>query len=389
MDIKRRSLLTGLSAVAVGGIAVPTWARRMAKDARVHQDTFRAEATPYLSKAIADLTWGFDANPRLPTILSAWKGTPKDSAGRYLNNEFPHDDDVFRLLEWQLYGESTRAAKAADTFRVRVDRDDAILKRDEDCIVWLGHASFYICIGGIRILTDPVFGNIFGRDRLCSLPFSPADIKNLDFILLSHVHQDHADMPSMSYLRHRNAQTTYLCGLGAGELIQEWTGSERIQEAGWFQQYDTTALYKSSNIEIYYLPARHWSRRGLFDANRQLWGSFIIRANGKTVFWGGDSGYGSHFKIVRQLFGDVDVCIAGVGAFKPEWFMAQNHTSPMNAVRAADDMGARTFIPMHYGTFELGDESVGEPVRILESIRDSGRAKTAIRIPRVGERVLV
>jgi L-ascorbate metabolism protein UlaG (beta-lactamase superfamily) len=58
-------------------------------------------------------------------------------------------------------------------------------------------------------------------------------------------------------------------------------------------------------------------------------------------------------------------------------------------VRAADDMGARTFIPMHYGTFELGDESVGEPVRILESIRDSGRAKTAIRIPRVGERVLV
>ncbi|MFM8437943.1 MAG: MBL fold metallo-hydrolase [Candidatus Kapaibacterium sp.] len=389
MDITRRNILTGLGAAAVGSIAAPAWARGLGKEMRVHQDVFRAEATPYLSKAIADRTWGFDSNPRLPTILSTWKGTPKDSAGRYLNNEFPHDDDVFRLLEWQLYGESTRAAKAADTYRVRVDRDDTVLKRDEDCIVWLGHATFYIRIGGIRILTDPVFGNIFVRNRLCSLPFSPADIKDLDVVLLSHVHQDHADPPSMSYLRHRNAQTQYLCGLGAGELIGDWTGSRRIQEAGWFQQYDMTGVTKDRNVEIFYLPARHWSRRGLFDANQQLWGSFVIRANGKTIFWGGDSGYGSHFKIVRELFGDVDVCIAGVGAFKPEWFMAQNHTSPASAVRAADDMGARMFIPMHYGTFELGDESVGEPVRILESIRDSGCAKTSIRIPRVGERVML
>jgi L-ascorbate metabolism protein UlaG (beta-lactamase superfamily) len=78
-----------------------------------------------------------------------------------------------------------------------------------------------------------------------------------------------------------------------------------------------------------------------------------------------------------------------VGAFKPEWFMEQNHTSPLKAIRAATDMGARTFIPMHYGTFELGDESLGEPVRMLEKIRDSGTANTRILIPRVGERVMV
>lgn len=386
MNVSRRKVLGGLGAAAIGS-SLPLWAARTAQ--REHQEPVHITPTHYLSEAIAKLTYDFDSNPHLPTFVSEWQGTPRERDGRYLNNEFPHNDDVFRLLEWQLYGESTRAAKAADPFKLRVDRDSTILKRDEDCIVWLGHATFYMCLGGVRILTDPVFGNIFGRDRLCSLPFSPADIKNLDYILLSHVHPDHADPPSLSYLRHRNAQSTYLCGLGAGEIIRDCTGSQNIQEAGWFQQYDTKTLVRANDIEVYYMPARHWSRRGLFDANKTLWGSYVIRANGKTIFWGGDSGYGSHFKIVRELFGDIDVCILGVGAFKPEWFMEQNHTSPLKAIRAATDMGARTFIPMHYGTFELGDESLGEPVRILENIRNSGTANTRILIPRVGERVMV
>jgi L-ascorbate metabolism protein UlaG (beta-lactamase superfamily) len=386
MNASRRKVLAGLGAAAVGS-SLPAWAARAAK--RGHQDAGQIMPTHYLSESIAKLTYDFDSNPNLRTILGDWQGTPRDFSGRYLNNEHPHNDDVFRLLEWQLYGESTRAVKAADTFKLRVDRDSTILKRDEDCIVWMGHATFYMCLGGVRFLTDPVFGNIFGRDRLCSLPFSPADIKDLDYILLSHAHQDHADPASMSYLRHRNANTRYLCGLQAGELIREWTGSEHIQEAGWFQQFNTSTLFKSANLEVYYMPARHWSRRGLFDANKHLWGSYVIRTNGKTIFWGGDSGYGSHFKIVREIFGDIDVCILGVGAFKPEWFMEQNHTSPLKAIRAATDMGARTFIPMHYGTFELGDESLGEPVRMLEKIRDSGTANTRILIPRVGERVMV
>ncbi len=374
MNPLRRSFLAGIPALAIAGGM---------------QRVLAATQHPYLSAEVERVARDFRSNADLPTVLKGWAGTPVDSGGRFLNHEHLHNEDIWRLIDWQMAPSTARRDKKNDSFRLRVVQDESFLKADDDCLVWFGHASFFLRLGGISFFTDPVFGNIFMRDRLCSLPVSPAEIKDLDFVLLSHVHADHADRPSLRYLSKRNAQSHYLCGLGAADVIRDLNGAQNIQEAGWYQQYDTTHLSGGRSVEVYYLPARHWSRRGVFDENASLWGSYVIRAHNKTIFWGGDSGYGSQFAMVKQMFGTIDLAVIGSGAYKPEWFMAQNHTSPRAAVQAAEDMGAKRFIPMHYATFDLADEAPGDPVRELKAMRDKGGLNVAIEIPNVGEIVKI
>ncbi|WP_238531649.1 MBL fold metallo-hydrolase [Nitritalea halalkaliphila] len=134
-----------------------------------------------------------------------------------------------------------------------------------------------------------------------------------------------------------------------------------MTEAGWFQRYPL----QKKGLEITYLPARHWSRRGLLDENKTLWGGFYIKSKTKSIFFMGDSGYDAHFKLIADALGAPDYAIMGVGAYKPEWFMAQAHISPLDAIKAFNEMGAKTFIPMHYGTFDLSDEPSLEPWDVL------------------------
>jgi L-ascorbate metabolism protein UlaG (beta-lactamase superfamily) len=72
-------------------------------------------------------------------------------------------------------------------------------------------------------------------------------------------------------------------------------------------------------------------------------------------------------KEVGELF-DVDYCLIGTGAYSPEWFMGEIHINPSDAFDAAKSMNAKTMIPMHFGTFDLSFEPVGEPLRILKTI---------------------
>ena len=118
-----------------------------------------------------------------------------------------------------------------------------------------------------------------------------------------------------------------------------------------------------------------------------LWGGFVIRAAGKTIYFMGDSGYGSHFKEIAKYFPAPDICIMGIGAYSPEWFMGPSHITPENAVKAFNEMGGKTFIPMHYGTFDLADEPFGEPLRKINALRPQINGE--LLTPAVGEIVLL
>ncbi len=325
----------------------------------------------------------YTSNPDLPTLLSArqWKGTPLDEKGRFMNHEYlfwPYFKDLFR---WQTERNPYKAQKKQEKWQLTVVSDDSFLSSQEDVIVWLGHASFFVRLNGVSVLTDPVFGNVGPVKRWSAMPVAPKKLTNLDYVLVSHNHRDHCDEASLKIVSSVNPKATYLTGLKMEGLLQRFTKSKQIQAAGWYQQYNTDA----SRINIYYLPSRHWARRGLTDTNTQLWGAYVIQAGNKTIYFSGDTGYGSHLKQAGELFPTIDYCLIGVGAFAPRWFMGANHIAPDDAVTGFHEMRAGTMIPMHYGTFDLSDEPLSEPKRLLLELQSEGKISGKLKLLDVGE----
>jgi L-ascorbate metabolism protein UlaG (beta-lactamase superfamily) len=197
---------------------------------------------------------------------------------------------------------------------------------------------------------------------------------------MSHDHRDHCDKNSLRKIRKLNPEIQYFTGLNMDKIMRKFLHKAAGQSAGWYQQFNTTGL----GFNLYFLPTRHWSKRGFFDTNKRLWGSFILEIDGKTIYFGGDSGYGSHYKEIVSLFPNIDIAILGIGAYEPEWFMESNHSSPEKSYQAFLDLNAKQFIPMHYGTFDLSDEPIGYPAQVLEEIKKR-EGDSRIVIPSLGE----
>jgi L-ascorbate metabolism protein UlaG (beta-lactamase superfamily) len=259
------------------------------------------------------------------------------------------------------------------------------LKSKEEGIVLIGHASFLIRTGGKLIITDPQLTSpSMWNWRYSTLPFKIEELTGIDYILLSHDHFDHMDEESLKQLYKQNPNVVILTGLRTTPLMQEWMPGVRVMEAGWYQEYQTG----KDSISFTFLPTRHWSRRGLFDQNLRLWGSFLIKSSDIKIYFGGDSGYGSHFEEIFNLFGEVDYAIIGIGAYKPRWFMHANHTSPLEALRAARLMKTKNLIPMHYGTFAMGDEPLGDPHRTVTREYAKRNYKFRLILPNPGEKIV-
>lgn len=322
-------------------------------------------------------------NPELPFILSPeqWKGNGVDQKGRFSNLEYPYTPTFSSIWRMSTAKNPQRAQKKADTFQLPVIEDLRFLGNKEDVIVWLGHATFFIRINGISIVTDPVFKNVSFTKRKSTLPFDENLLKNIDYILISHDHRDHLDKRSLRLLAKNNPQAEILSGLKMDDWFDKMLCSPKMQLAGWYQQYKTDM----SKVKIYFLPARHWSSRYLADANKHLWGSFVIQSGETTIYFSGDTGYDSHLKEIGSLFGEIDICIIGIGAYQPVWFMSPNHVSPMDAIKASNEMRAKKIIPMHYGTFDLSDEPLGEPIEILKEEKLKGILEAELIDLKVGE----
>jgi hypothetical protein len=226
----------------------------------------------------------FVSNPDLPTLLPAdqWPGTPVDAAGKFLNHEFPYVNRFSTVIKYWVQPNPQRAEKEAALFQLPVLKTEAFLHDLADVIVWLGHASFFIRLGGSTFLLDPVLGNLpaFGK-RLSELPLDPTALTGVDYILLSHAHYDHCDKPSLRQLFAQNPQAQFLTGLGMDKLLKGWLPGATVQTAGWYQQYRTKA-----GLRVTFLPARHWSNRTPWNKNETLWGAFVLQTGGRQVYFG-------------------------------------------------------------------------------------------------------
>ncbi len=324
-------------------------------------------------------------NPELPFIEgkpNEWKGNPTVK-GRFFNPLYPMNNSFSDVMKWKKMKNPYELEKKNDTFQLPIAEDLSDLKSDTtDGIFWLGHATFVIRINGVQFITDPVFGRAAVLKRFSTMPVEIQALPKTHYLLMSHDHRDHCDRNSLRLIKKLNPSIEFFSGLNMENILKSYLKGANGQTAGWYQQY------KTDSFELYFLPTRHWAKRGLFDTNKRLWGSFILKINGKTIYFGGDSGYSSHYKEIAELFPDIDYAILGIGAFEPEWFMETNHASPEKAYLAFKDLKAKYMIPMHYGTFDLSDEPVGYPQKMLEKIKES-RKDSSIIIPNLGGNLII
>ena len=224
------------------------------------------------------------------------------------------------------------------------------------------------------ILTDPVFtthAGPFGRlgPRRVRPPAIPIDRLPLpDIIVVSHNHYDHLQPSSLRRCVH-GAEPQIITALGLGPFLRRLT-LQNVIELDWWQTADLGGGWTVTCV-----PAQHFSARTPFDRNRTLWCGFVLRSATETVYFAGDSGYGPHFKAIGRRCPGIDLALLPIGAYEPRWFMRPVHVNPDEAVQAHVDVGARVSLGMHFGTFQLTDEAIDEPLLAL------GRALDARGIP--------
>src|SRR5690606_16551972 len=132
-------------------------------------------------------------------------------------------------------------------------------------------------------------------------------------------------------------------------------GAQRIVELDWWES--TRVL----DLEITLVPSRHWSMRHPWDRNDALWGGYLLRAPEGTAHHSGDTAFFEELARIGQRAGGIDWAMLPIGAYEPRWFMAPQHMNPEEAIEASRLLGARRLVAMHWGTYKLTDEPVGEP----------------------------
>ncbi|MFZ6719833.1 MBL fold metallo-hydrolase [Undibacterium sp. Ji49W] len=236
--------------------------------------------------------------------------------------------------------------------------------KDEVAITFVNHASLLIQTQQMTLLTDPVWSERVSplgwigprRHRKAGITF--ADLPKIDVVVISHNHYDHMDLETLKRLNDR-FHPFFFVPLGNKKLLED-SGIAQVVELDWWQSYQVT-----SDLKVSLTPAAHFSGRGLFDRDRSLWGSYHLSFNGHSLYFGGDTAYASHFKAIQERFGPPDIALLPIGAYEPRWFMKRVHMDPTEAVQAHLDLGARQSIGMHFGTFQLTNEGIDQPVKDL------------------------
>ncbi len=283
---------------------------------------------------------------------------------RYQNSNpehLPHRArSIFRWGIWEpLAGKRKRTppGRAASL----VEPDLALIHRGGKRLrlTWLGHAGFLIAMGGRHFLIDPLLSSRVARvyPNFAPTPLAPRDWPRIDAVLVSHNHYDHLDRTA---LRALSSEVPALVPSGLGSWFARWD-RRPVRELSWWQ---TTQI---GGVRVTLVPSRHWSRRGVFDVNRSHWGGFVLESGERAIYHAGDSGWFDGFAEIGRRFPGLEVAMLPIGAYEPGWFMESNHLNPEQACQAFLETGAHIFVPMHWGSIRLTDETLCEPIERVES----------------------
>jgi L-ascorbate metabolism protein UlaG (beta-lactamase superfamily) len=228
-------------------------------------------------------------------------------------------------------------------------------------ITFIGHSSFFLQLGGENVVVDPNFARwLFVLKRLRNPGLRVGDLPPIDLVLVTHAHFDHLHRPSLrrivQHTRQRGKLPTIVVPHHVFDLVSD-LGFENVVELDWWN------TYRHRGLTVTHVPARHWGARIIKDAHRG-YGGYVLRDDKHSVYHAGDTAYFSGFRDIGQRL-QPQVALLPIGAYNPSTFR-NVHADPSDATRAFLDLNARWMVPMHYGTFRLSHEPIGEPLELLQ-----------------------
>jgi N-acyl-phosphatidylethanolamine-hydrolysing phospholipase D len=233
-------------------------------------------------------------------------------------------------------------------------------------LTWIGHATLLVQIGGLNVLTDPIWSeraspvSFAGPRRLVPPGMRFEDLPRIHAVVISHDHYDHLDVETVERLV-RVHQPRFFVPLGLKQWLADH-GARDVVELDWWQAAELRGVTFTCT------PAQHSSGRGLRDQNLRLWSSWVIAGGGKKLWFAGDTGYTTSLREISRRLGPFDLAAIPVGGYSAYEGSHPNHVNPEEAVQLFEEQNARLMVPIHFGTYDLNREPFAEPpVRLLKA----------------------
>lgn len=258
-----------------------------------------------------------------------------------------------------------------------LQNDGSPLRQGGNSLTWVGHASVVVRLDEHTVLCDPVWSPTIPGfiPRLAPTGLALEALPRIDVVLISHNHYDHLDLPTLRRLG-LNTQLFVPAGL---QRYFHGRGFTKVREFNWWESA------QAGSLQVTFVPAQHWSRRLPWDTNQSWWGGWVIEGS-QRVYFAGDTGFFSGFVRIADRFPALDCAMLPIGAYEPRWFMQPVHMNPEEAGAAFALLGAKHMVPLHYGTFKLTDEPIGEPLPRLQAWwHKRGLDPERLWLPAIGE----
>ena len=287
--------------------------------------------------------------------------------------------NMYKML-WEFFTATHTAPKTALPVRFEENMSENIVD-SVLYVTWYGHSAFLLEMEGKRLLLDPMFGPAASPVSFTSQRFpyeKPIDLNQftgIDAVIISHDHYDHLDYSSI--VRLKEEVQHFFVPLGVGAHLVHWgVAEEKITELDWWESATLDHLSFTAT------PARHFSGRGITDSKKTLWASWVLEGERAKIYFSGDSGYGPHFKEIREKFGPFDFAMMECGQYNEKW--ESIHMMPEQTAQAAVDVGAKVMMPIHWGAFSLAPHVWTDPINRL--LKAAAAQNIPVIHPIIGER---